>query len=181
MNVKDLTLKYGILPQRVKAVVFQRHIYWNEVYPKLGETHLRLGLEREYFYAIDFPFIDYGLDLQAMAEMEKGIQMLKVKRSSTDADPPEELKKKIEEKMMKFSTKKRDIIPEKLIGKGGGGYVLKNLVIHKGLGAPIVSKEFREAVRLTGSKLEHQLQQYRYDRMKAGGPRYAAMRRRMRK
>jgi len=39
MTVKDLSLKFGILPQRVKAVVFQRHLYWNEVYPKMGETH----------------------------------------------------------------------------------------------------------------------------------------------
>lgn len=51
MTIKDLSLKYGILPQRVKAIVFQRHLYWNEVYPKLGETHMRLALERELFYA----------------------------------------------------------------------------------------------------------------------------------
>ncbi len=51
MTIKDLSLKYGILPQRVKAIIFQKHLYWNEVYPKLGETHMRLALERELFYA----------------------------------------------------------------------------------------------------------------------------------
>lgn len=38
-TVKDLSLKFGILPQRVKAIIYQKHLYWNEVYPKLGETH----------------------------------------------------------------------------------------------------------------------------------------------
>jgi len=47
MTVKDLSLKYGILPQRVKAIIYQKFLYWNEIYPKLGETHLRLALERE--------------------------------------------------------------------------------------------------------------------------------------
>ena len=51
MTIKDLSLKYGCLPQRVKAIIFQRHMYWHEVYPKLGETHLRLAMERELLYA----------------------------------------------------------------------------------------------------------------------------------
>jgi len=63
MTIKDLSLKYGILPQRVKAIIFQKHIYWTEVYPKLGETHFRMALEREMLYAAEFPFIDYGLDI----------------------------------------------------------------------------------------------------------------------
>ena len=139
MTLKDLSLKYGILPQRVKAIIFQRHLYWNEVYPKLGETHQRLAIERELLYAQDFPFIDYGLDLNVMAEMEKGIKMTKIKRSDIDSNPPEEVKKKIEESIMKLKSKKQDHIPEKFIGKGGHGYVLKNWVLHRGPGSPQVS------------------------------------------
>lgn len=63
MTIKDLSLKYGILPQRVKAIIFQKHLYWNEVYPKMGESHQRLAIEREHLYAADFPFVDYGLDI----------------------------------------------------------------------------------------------------------------------
>ena len=51
MSIKDLTLKYGILQQRVKAIVYQKHMYWEEVYPKLGESHMRIALEREAMYA----------------------------------------------------------------------------------------------------------------------------------
>ena len=75
MTVKDLSLKYGILPQRVKAIVYQKHLYWNEIYPKLGETHMRMALEREGYYAQDFPFVDYGIDIHTMAQLEKGIQL----------------------------------------------------------------------------------------------------------
>ena len=33
------------------------------MYPKMGETHMRLALEREAIYAMDFPFVDYGIDI----------------------------------------------------------------------------------------------------------------------
>lgn len=73
MSVKDLSLKYGILQQRVKAILFQKHLYWEEIYPKLGETHMRLAIEKEAIYAQEFPFVEYGIDLHIMAELEKGI------------------------------------------------------------------------------------------------------------
>jgi len=55
------------LAERVKAVVYQKHLYWEEVYPRLGETHMRLAWEREFMYAMQFPFQDYGIDLEDMA------------------------------------------------------------------------------------------------------------------
>jgi hypothetical protein len=155
MSIKDLSLKYGILPQRVKAIIFQKHLYWNEVYPRMGETHQRLAIEREALYARDFPFVDYGLDLTLMAEMEKGVKMHKVKRSEIDANPPEAVKKRIEESLTKIRSKRHDFLPEGFVGKGGKGYILKNWVIHRGLGAPIVNRRFRDAVRLAGSSKEH--------------------------
>jgi len=88
MTVKDLSLKYGILPQRVKAIVYQKFLYWNEIYPRMGETHMRLAFERELFHAQNFPFIDYGLDLNEMAEMEQGVKVHKLRRSDVDVNPP---------------------------------------------------------------------------------------------
>ena len=69
--MKDLSLKYGILPERVKAIVFQKHLYWEEIYPRLGETHMRAAFERELMYGAEFPFMDYGIDLKEMAKREK--------------------------------------------------------------------------------------------------------------
>ena len=51
MTIKDLSLKYGILHMRVQAIIYQKHLYWEEIYPKLGETHMRMAIEREAFYA----------------------------------------------------------------------------------------------------------------------------------
>lgn len=175
MTIKDLSLKYGILPQRVKAIVFHRHLYWNEVYPKLGETHMRLAIERELFYASDFPFIDYGIDIRTMSEMEKGIKLTKIKRSDIDANPPEAIKKMIEKSLSKLRCKKHDYLPENFIGKAGKGYILKSWIVHRGMGAPKVSETFKAALRLTGGKNQHLLSNKVLQRMTAGGPRYAAM------
>jgi len=62
-TLKDLSLKFGILPQRVKAIVWLRFVYWHEIYPKMGESQRRLALAVEADYAEDFPFMDYGIDL----------------------------------------------------------------------------------------------------------------------
>ena len=43
-------------------------------------------------------------------------------------------------------------MPQEFIGKGGGGYILKEWILHRGIGAPKVSKTFKDVVRLTGSK-----------------------------
>ncbi len=60
-------------------------MYWEEVYPKLGETHLRICLETEALYASEIPFIDYGSDLHIMAEMEKGVKLQKLYRTESDS------------------------------------------------------------------------------------------------
>jgi hypothetical protein len=57
---KELSLRFGIFAERVKAIVFQKHLYWEEVYPRLGETHMRLSMEMEALYAAEYPFLTYG-------------------------------------------------------------------------------------------------------------------------
>lgn len=175
MNIKDLSLKYGIIPQRVKAIIFQRHLYWNEVYPKMGETHMRLAMEREQLYAADFPFIDYGCDLRLMSEIEKGVKMVKIKQSDIDTNPPEAVKKRVEAALAKMKPKKHDYLPEDFVGKAGKGYILKNWIVHRGMGSPMVTKRFKDAVRLYGSHKQYQMSKKALLRMQEGGPRYAAM------
>lgn len=81
-----MSLKYGILPQRVKAIVYQKHLYWEEVYPRLGETHLRISMEMEMIYAAEFPFMEYGIDLNEMAQMEQGVRITRLSKVPTDTD-----------------------------------------------------------------------------------------------
>lgn len=54
----------------------------------MGESHMRLALEKEAMYAAKFPFVDYGVDLNLMAELEQGVQLTKVARTDTDAKLP---------------------------------------------------------------------------------------------
>jgi hypothetical protein len=115
---------------------------------------LVVAFEREMLYATDFPFVDYGKDLKLMSEIEKGIQLVRVKRSDIDTNPPEAVKQKVEASLAKMKPKRQDFIPEDFTGKGGKAYILKNWVVHRGFGSPIVSKIFRDVVRLTGSKNE---------------------------
>lgn len=116
---------------------------------------MRLAFERELFYAMSFPFIDYGCDLRLMAEFEKGIEIKTIQRSQLDADPPEEMRTKIEGFLAKTRARRHDFIPENFIWKGGKGYILKNWVVHRGEGSAKVSRTFRNAVRLTGTNKEH--------------------------
>ena len=140
MSIKDLSMKYGILQQRVKAIVYQKHLYWNEVYPRLGETHMRLAIEREAMYASDFPFVEYGVDLHVMAELEKGIKVERLSRTEYDANPPAEQKKKVNSYLEKYKSRKSDRVPLKLIGRGGvQSYLLQEWVFHRGKGAARVS------------------------------------------
>ena len=67
---------------------------------------MRLALEKELLYATDFPFIDYGKDIKLMSEIEKGIQLVKVKGSDIDTNPPEAVKKRVEESLAKMKPKK---------------------------------------------------------------------------
>lgn len=181
-TIKDLSLKYGILPQRVKAIVYQKYLYWEEVYPRLGETHMRVAFEKEMLYARQFPFVDYGIDLQIMADMEKGVRLTKLSNVPTDTDLankpqrlPKDLKEDTERYMHNMRARKYDKVPIKFWGKGPGGYMLYDWVHHRGRGSPKLSQEASDLIRYYGSKEEKRVNNEVNKRMKLGGPRYAMM------
>ena len=134
-----------------------------------------MALEREALYAMEFPFVDYGIDLELMAQMEKGIRIEKMVRTDIDANPPKHVEEKVEECLKKVKARSQDIIPIGFHGKGPRGYILKELVRHRGRGAPKVNKDFKDVVRLYGTPEQHKLSKAQIMRMKAGGPRYASM------
>lgn len=174
-SIKDLSLKYGILQVRVKAIIHQKHLYWEEVYPKLGESHMRLALEREAHYAADFPFVEYGIDLHVMAELEKGIRVTRLSETNYDTDPPPQEKAKVDEYMMRARPRKSDRIPVELVGKGPAAYLLQEWHHHKGKGAPRVTETFRRIAHTYGTKTDQALQAQTRRRMDRGGIRYASL------
>lgn len=142
VSVKDLSLRYGIFAMRVKAVVYQKHLYWEEVYPRLGETHLRLAIDREMTYASETPFIDYGIDLKDMADFEKGILMYRCNTKENDLMPVAKRKPFEHETMKAFRKRRQDRVPIKFVGKGKGGFYIHDWIVHRGKGAARVSQQF---------------------------------------
>mmetsp|Transcript_16347 Transcript_16347/g.25272 ORF Transcript_16347/g.25272 Transcript_16347/m.25272 type:complete len:213 (-) Transcript_16347:10-648(-) len=175
MSVKNLSLKYGILGERVKAIVHQKFLYWNEVYPRLGETHMRLAYEREGFYASDFPFIEYGQDLQVMAQIEKGSEVVKITPTNYDANPKKEQKKRIYRELHTLRARKGDRIPFALKGRGVDAYLMQEEIVHRGKRAPRVNRTFQDIAKFYGTDREQMLKTKIRDRMDKGGIRFASL------
>lgn len=83
------------------------------------------------------------------------MQLRKVRRSGIDSNPPKEVKEKVEKSLSKMKSRTQDHVPIGFIGKGGKGYILKEMIRHRSWGAPSVNKDFKDAVRLTGTDKEH--------------------------
>lgn len=45
---------------------------------------MRMAMEEEMMYAREFPFVDYGIDLKIMADMEKGVRITKLSKDPAD-------------------------------------------------------------------------------------------------
>lgn len=54
------------------------------MYPKMGETQRRAAYELDQLYAKDFPFVDYGIDLETMTHLQQGKQVLKFRENDPD-------------------------------------------------------------------------------------------------
>ena len=143
-TVKDLSYKYGLLPERVKVIVWTRDIFWKEVYPKIGESGLRRRLEKGIEYAKRFAYIDYGKDLRAMAEREQGVFLRKVARSEIDCKPTKEVEEKVSAVLKNIRPKTVDYIPIKFHGKGASGYLIKDMVCKRKKGSKRVSHMFQK-------------------------------------
>jgi hypothetical protein len=174
MTVKDLSLKFGILQERVKAIIFQKHMYWNEIYPKLGVSHMRQCMRMEYDYSQKYPFQDYGIDLAEMAENDKGVEVKTITRSAYDTNPSKGDSKWINTYLSKVHSRKGDRVPIGLDGTGPNAYMLTDWVIHRGKGAARVSQDFKDMVRHYGRPSEFIIKDKLKRRLDAGGVRFAA-------
>jgi hypothetical protein len=68
-----------------------------------------------------------------------------------------------------------DKIPLEFQGKGPNGYMLYELIYHRGSRAPHVTERFKKMVQWRGTARENHLNQEELRRMKVGGPRFALM------
>ena len=131
MTLRDISIKYGILPERVLAIVYLKEYFFRVVYPKTGETCARLAMKIENKYGERYGFWDYGIDLQQLSYHEQGFPMIHLCRSEIDVKPPEAVKKRIEEGLGKIKAKRVFEVPIKHTG-GPKGYLLAELIWNRG-------------------------------------------------
>ena len=72
---------------------------------------MRLAFEREALYASTFPFVEYGLDLPIMAELDKGIKIKQITNTEYDTHPGKVEKEYVDNYLRKLHSRKGDIIP----------------------------------------------------------------------
>jgi hypothetical protein len=142
-SIKDISLKYGILPLRAAAIIWCRCYFHDSIAPHFGRTFWRLGLEREIMYASEYPFVDYGLDLDVMAYFEKGMEYVKFGDSTIDINPPQEVIDKVKNAVDKLPKRRAYTIHRGTIGTGFKKYDIKDIVIRRGNGKLDVSEMFK--------------------------------------
>lgn len=147
MSVRDISLKFGILPERVCAIVWNMEYFLKIVYPRIGETMTRELIREEYEMNKDSGFCDYGLDLEALAQNEQGIPAINFGRRAIDKYQPQAEKKLIEEKLGRMKAKHIFEVPLKQIGKGPNGYLLKEVIHNTGKSSVRPDRRVTEGVR----------------------------------
>lgn len=175
--VRDLSLRYGILPERVKAIVWMRKQFYNEIFHHLNIKTIRLGLEAEILYGMSFPWVDYGLDIQELVERERGVPLMNFQGASRTVDTKawedkERNTKRFRELLQQKTKKKFDQVIEGFVGKGSSGYLLKSWMVYKGHGSERVNRGFKRAVH--DSERRHRLSCNMQKKVRKG-PRYVAM------
>jgi hypothetical protein len=145
-TIRDMSLKYGLLPERIRAIVWQREYFWKEIYPKVGETGLRLGLELEFVYALDYPFVDYGKDLQHMVDRERGAETYTLRRSALDREVYPEMEHEFNNRFLKQKSRKYDLVPIKRSDSGTRSYLLFDRIDKRGKNKRTVSNMFVQTV-----------------------------------
>ena len=135
-----------------------------------------MAFEREMLYAAKFPFVDYGIDLKLMAEREKGMQLTRLTSKPVDTDKGKKEDRTVIGYLEKLKPRSADKVPEKFVGKGPGGYILYDIVCHRGKSSPKLNRKYQDLVRYYNSpEQDSRISKYMQKRVKIGGFRYAMM------
>lgn len=153
-SIRDLSIRFGILPERAKAIIWCRKQFYDEIFPRLDIKTVRLGIEREMMYGMYYPWIDYGLDLETLIEREKGVPLMNFRNSNVPIDPKaeEDRERKLNRILEQKTKKKQDKVTEGFVGTGNKGYFLKSWIVYKGHGSERVNRGFKKALHFSEKK-----------------------------
>lgn len=172
-TVKDLAYKYGLAPERIKCIVYDRDYFWKHIYPIIGESGLKKRLNEELEHARKYGIWEYGKDLKMMADQEQGFLVKQINRGEMDAKPTKEHEANIAAELRKIKAKSNDHITIGFYGKGAKGYSIKEMILRRGNGRRRVSKMFDNYLHLK-DKFPQCLPQ-RVIKLKEYGPRIATL------
>lgn len=147
MNMRDISLKYGITHKRAAAIVYQKEMFFKIMYPKLGETYARFAMDIERQYGDEFGFTDYGVDLEELAMHEQGAPSIVTGRTAVDKYPPKRIQKKIEKKLGSMKNKRVFEVPIRHQGNGPKGYLLQEVICRRGKNAVKPTKRMVRGLR----------------------------------
>lgn len=141
-TVRDLSKRFGILPNRVKFIVWSRAQLYTEILPRMGFQHFLNCMEYENEYENEHGYIDYGLDLPEMAEDDNFVERIhcwnhKLVDISKENDVQRNERDQALEKLQKRTdfTKKYLLMDYGTYGKGSYLYFLRDWKRMKGKGS----------------------------------------------
>ncbi len=148
MNIRDISLKYGIVPKRAAAMVYQKELFYKHVYPKTGESYARLTIDLERQYGKDFGFTDYGIDLEHLSMHEQGAPSIVIGRTAVDKYPPTHIKRGIEKKLGSMKNKRVFEVPIHHQGNGPRGYLHMEIICRGGKNAVKPNKRMVDNLKM---------------------------------
>lgn len=149
-SVREISVRYGILPARVKAIVWQMQHFIEEYLPDMNVTGLIGAMILETMPKVDIQYVDYGLDARAIAEEQMGVVSKRFFRNKLGPVLPmnnekELSQEEIQERLKRPKSKNEDFVIEefKNVGRSKAPYAIKNWVIHRGKGSARVNFMFK--------------------------------------
>lgn len=148
-SVRELSLKFGCHPARVKAVVWLVQNFLEDHMPRMRANEIFRLMDLE-MSAEQFEPVEYGVDLALLAEAEKGAVELRYGKKPLDHRPfynPETgiTAQEVEETLARQKGSREEFVVEKRHGDVEA-YWVKNWVKYRGKSALKVSSMFRMLV-----------------------------------
>jgi len=144
-SVRDLSVRFGIMPQRVKAVIWMTQTFYDEYLPRMSIKHV-LELTRALPNLMPNT-VDYGLDLQYMAKAKQGVSLRRFRMKAEDLNPSGEQAEKMEKLLLTKRRKNWDMVTEDFVGRGSRGYFIKSWHVYRGHGSERVNKKFKNIIQ----------------------------------
>lgn len=157
-SIRNLSLKYGILPLRVRCIIWKFQYFVEHILPNASLETIKMAIfiEKEIIEK-EVPTVDYGLDLEFMANEQMGVELKTTNFRRIPCNPPPDpnYEQKHEQQLRKAKKPLQEFITEKFIGNTWNGYYLCDMKKYRGNGSERVTKKFRRILENSGHQHDH--------------------------